>query len=196
MILDDILSFCINNAISGSGDSDQHQITLFALACSIRAKNILELGVRDGKTTSPLLVACLLTGGKVTSVDIQDSGFRPDPVLANKWNFVVQDALEFLKNNDQKFDMVYVDDWHTSEHVYKELKFIDKFATKETIILLHDLMHTDNHPNYNVNVLPKGDEFEGTGPHGGLMKFIAEYPDYEYATIPVNHGLTILRKTK
>lgn len=194
--LDDV----IDNALYSvrEPDTSQHGITLFALAVSIRAKRVLETGVRNGGTTWPLLKAVAITGGKLTSVDIQDHGFRP-PVpaeeLSRLWDFVVQDALTFLKDNNETYDLIYIDDLHTTDHLYKELLEVHRVANKSTVIVLHDLMHSGTHPEYNTKVMPQDNEFAGTGPHGGLMKFLNEHPDYEYATIPVNHGLTIMRKT-
>jgi hypothetical protein len=63
-----------------------------------------------------------------------------------------------------------------------------------TLIVLHDLMHSHKHPHYNTDQYPQDHEFGGTGPHGGVKKFILENPNFEMVTIPVNHGLTILRK--
>ena len=54
----------------GDVDSSQHVLTLFALACSLRAKSVLELGVRHGFTTLPLLAAMCITDGHLTSVDL------------------------------------------------------------------------------------------------------------------------------
>lgn len=186
----------IDKALYENNDTDQHGITLLAICCSIRAKNVLELGVRYGGTTRPLLKAMQITGGKLTSVDIMDHGYRPEPELQKYWDFNLQDALSFLEQNqNQKYDLIFIDDLHTTEHLYKELLIVDKMASKETVILLHDLMYT-KHPEYNVDIMPPGNEFEGTGPHGGLMKFLEGRNNYEYATIPVCHGLTLLRKFK
>lgn len=174
-------------------ETEQHLLTFVALICSLRSKKILELGVRNGGSNLGLLVGASIIGGHVTSVDIQDYGYRPPSDLIDNWSFVVQDALQFLENNTEKYDLILVDDLHTTEHVYKELKYIEKFADKNTMILMHDLMHSWRHPNYNTDTYNHG-EFAGTGPHGALMKFLEEHPDFEYATIPVSHGLTLVRR--
>lgn len=187
----------IDKALNEQYEMEQHGITLLALCCSIRAKNVLELGVRHGGSNYPLLKAMEITGGKLTSVDIADYGYRPEQKLEKYWNFVLQDSLSFLKENqNEKYDLIFIDDLHTTEHLYNELLLVDLIATKETLIILHDLMHTGRHPDYNLDIMPPGNEFEGTGPHGGLMKFLENRDNYEYSTIPVCHGLTILRKFK
>lgn len=185
----------IDITLGPTHETEQHMLTFVALICSMRARNILELGVRRGGSTYPLLIGAKILGGTVTSVDIQDYGYRPPSELISHWKFVVSDAIDFLQKNTQKYDMILVDDLHTTDHVYNELSLIAKFATKETIILMHDLMHTWSHPNYNTTQINEG-EFQGTGPHGGLLKFLGDHPEFEYATIPVSHGLTIVRKQK
>jgi len=64
------LEHVINTSLNGTGDSDAHLMTIFGIVLGIKAKTILELGVRGGTTTLPLLMAAKLTGGKVVSVDI------------------------------------------------------------------------------------------------------------------------------
>jgi len=182
----------INETLNGRTDSSQHQLNLFSLAVSIKAKNILETGVRDGGTTLPLIHAAELTNGKVTSIDINSSHFT-NTFKHDRWQFIQTDAIDFLEKNTQKYDLIFIDDWHTTEHVYNELRLIDKLCDINTLILLHDLMHSNKQPNYNKDQYDSG-EFEGTGPYGGVKKFISQYPNYEFVTIPINNGLTILRK--
>jgi len=187
--IDDI----IKDALTGNNETSQHGITLLALACSIRAKNILETGVRRGGTTYPLLRACQILNAHLVSIDIANPMFVPPEELRQYWTFHKEDALQYIKNLTICPDLIYIDDWHTSEHVYNELTAIKNLVTKNTLITTHDLMHTFAHPNYNTAVINHG-EFQGTGPYGGVIKFINENPEFEFVTIPVNHGLTILRR--
>jgi cephalosporin hydroxylase len=87
-----------------------------------------------------------------------------------------------------------VDDWHEEQHVYQELSYLKNLVNINGLIVLHDLMHSYSHPHYNKTVYPAGHEFGGMGPYGAVTKFVEENKNYEYVTIPVNHGLTILRK--
>lgn len=188
----------IDDSIGGPGDSSLHQSTLLALVLSTKPTNILELGCRDGRSTYSLLVGCHLLNlygieSKVTSVDIEDTTFQCPSYLQGNWNFVKNDAIDFLKNQSHGYDLIMIDDWHSSEHVYNELTLLEPFITNKTIILLHDLMHSNSTPEYNITKYTNG-EFEGTGPYGGVQKFIKENKSYEMCTIPVNHGLTIMRK--
>lgn len=186
----------IETTLGPSGETEQHSLTLLALALTLRARNILELGVGyNGWSTRALLKAAQILDGVVTSVDIVDTGFRPEPELMPHWQFMQQDAIEFLTKNRQKYDLIMVDDWHAGDHVYKELKLIEPFTTRDTMILMHDLMHGFNQPSYNTGLTADA-QFALQGPYGGLQSFIAEHPEFEYCTIPVSHGLTLLRKAK
>jgi predicted O-methyltransferase YrrM len=187
----------VNKTLVGEHDSDQHTLTLFAIALQIKAKEILELGVRDGDTTEPLLLAAHMNGGKLNSVDIEPTNWKASAELAPHWNFNQQDAITFLSNcvaNNTKFDLIFVDDLHKYEHVKKELELIDKIVDEKTVILLHDLMGEGNFPNYFLPISPhyNGQVWEGGGPFRAVNELDKNI--WEWSTIPVNHGLTILRK--
>jgi len=62
MSVEDILA-----QVDLAGDSNAHALTLFSIAVSLNAKNILELGVRGGDTTVPLYMAANHRDGKLTS---------------------------------------------------------------------------------------------------------------------------------
>lgn len=189
----------IGKSMYGGGDSDQHIITLFAIGIQIKAKKILELGVRNGDTTLPLLAAANLNTGSLTSVDIEKTNWVPPEHLKDNWIFVQQDAIQFLsnmlaENPPQKFDLIFVDDLHKYEHVKRELELFDEMIDENTVILLHDLMGEGSFPNYFLPISPHYNDQVWAG--GGPYKAVSELDKnkWEWATIPVNHGLTILRK--
>jgi cephalosporin hydroxylase len=185
----------IETSLNGKGDSDAHLTTMFGIALSIRAKNILELGVRDGTTTLPLLMAAKMTGGKVVSVDINDTVFVPPPDLAPYWSFVKMDALEYLKQLDKSVvqNLIYVDDWHSYEHVKAELGEIDKCVSPSSIVLLHDLMYGNYTPRYHSDLTENaGAQWARGGPYRAVAELPGQF--WEFSTIPVCNGLTILRK--
>lgn len=186
-----MINYLINKALYGAGDSDQHLLVLFSLVVASRSKNILELGVRSGDSTMPLLMGAKATGGILNSVDITNTTFSPNEEYKSHWNFHQMNSIDYLKSVNQKLDLVFIDDWHDGLHVFNEISLIEPWATKETIILLHDTMHTFRHPNYNND---PGDPvyFSNYGPYGALLKL--DRQKWEYATLPYNHGLTLLRK--
>lgn len=191
------LDFFIDKTLGPSGETEQHLMTMFSLVLSLRARNILDLGVGTGWSTMSFLVGAHFLGdGKVTSVDILDTGFRPPDYLARHWTFHQENALDFLARNQTTYDLIMVDDWHAGDHVYTELKLIEPYAPKSTMILLHDLMYGFTEPEYNDRDSGDEGQFAHQGPYGGVKRFVAEHPEFEFCTIPVSHGLTLMRRAR
>ena len=95
-------------------------------------------------------------------------------------------------NNTEKYDLIYVDDWHSYPHVKRELEEIDRVSDENTIILLHDLM-SNSEPNYWSPIdYDENGEWGLGGPYRAVEELDKE--KWEWMTIPTNHGLTILRK--
>ena len=183
----------LDTVLHGEGDSDKHLLTLLGIAASCGAKNILELGVRHGGTTLPLLMAAQATGGKLVSVDLNPTEFTCPPELAKYWTFVQSDAIEFLQTKSESpYDLVYIDDWHAYAHVKKELELLDPMVTPKTVILLHDLMYGNNEPRYHTDLTLKDGQWAEGGPYRAVAELNPQF--WEFSTIPANNGLTILRK--
>lgn len=199
-----LIELLINKTLLGTGDSDKHLMTLFSLAISINSRNILELGTRKGVTTLPLLIAAKLKNARLTSVDIEQTTYIPPDELKDNWTFIKSDAIEFLEQNKTHYDLVYIDDWHDGLHVQKEINLLEKYIDKSSLVILHDLMYNNTQPNYNKDMagvtINKGQrkitlgngEFANGGPFFAVNSLDKEI--WEWATIPVNNGLTILRK--
>lgn len=184
----------ISEVINGNGDSDKHLMTLFSIALGSKSKKILELGVRNGKTTLPLLLAAKINGGKVVSIDINDTTFTPPEDLKDYLEFIKMDALQYLKDvsKEEPFDLIFVDDWHSYQHVKKELEYIDQMVSPRSIVLLHDLMYGNYTPHYHSDLtLTEGQWAEG-GPYRAVAELNSQF--WEFSTLPFNNGLTILRK--
>lgn len=177
----------------GPEDSDQHLLTVFALAVSIKAKKILELGVRTGNTTLPFLLAAKETGGMVHSVDLEPTVFSCPSELKIYWNFYQSDAIQWLQDrSDAKYDLVYIDDWHAYPHVKKELELIDSMVSPSGLVLLHDLMYSNSQPHYHSERNASDPQWAEGGPYRAVAEL--DPNKWEWATVPVNHGMTILRK--
>jgi len=179
-----------------SKDTDCHLITLFGLILNLRAKRILELGVRDGNTTLPLLCGAFYTNGKVESIDLNQTSFQCPNELKPYWTFYQKDAIAYLESIPEEviYDIIFVDDWHSYGHVTKELKLLSSHVNKSSLILLHDTMHSFAHPDYNSNTIISTGQFA----NGGVYKAVCDLDKrlWEFSTIPTCHGLTILRKKK
>ena len=174
--------------------TDSHLLTLFALALSIRGSLYLELGVKHARSTAPLLHAAHLNSGKLISVDKLTSQYDPPEELRQTWEFRQQDALEFLKNETRRFDLIFIDDWHSYSHVSQELTEIDRLTGPGAIILVHDVMLTGG-PFYYVDLMaPRESQFGEGGPYRALASLPQEF--WEFASLPYGFGLALLRKKR
>jgi hypothetical protein len=186
-----INKFC-EKALYGTSDSDRHLTSIFSIALSSRGKTFIELGVREGHTTEPLLLSAEMNNGHLWSVDINP----PSEFVTNSPNytFCKQDSIEFLKSWDtnKKVDVIYVDDWHSYPHVKKQLELIDRIVSPSSIILLHDLMYGNTDPFYHCDLTLKDGQWAEGGPYRAVAELNPQF--WEWSTLPWNNGLTILRK--
>ena len=185
----------LNQVKYGPQDSDRHVLTCFSMAMQIHAKKILELGVRTGNTTLPFLCAAKELGGMVHSVDLDATTFQCPDDLRVYWKFFQSDAIAWLEqqcNQGAQYDLIYIDDWHAYDHVRRELEIIDSMVTPSSVILLHDLMYSNAQPDYRSDLNTADAQWAGGGPYRAVAEL--DPAIWEWATIPINHGLTVLRK--
>jgi predicted O-methyltransferase YrrM len=187
----------IDMTINGPGDSDRHALVLFSLILQNKSKSVMELGVRSGRTTMPIFEACKITRASMISVDMNKPQFDYKILEEGypNFKFVLSDSIIFLEkcvSNKVYFDFVFVDDWHDGIHVRRELDLLDALTDNKSLIVLHDLMYNNSQPYYNTSVGKNGDEFGNGGPFFAVNSLDKNV--WEWCTIPVNNGLTILRK--
>jgi len=184
----------IDKALTGTGDSDQHLLFLYSIVVCSKAKNILELGVRWGDSTIPLVLGAKLTGGMVTSIDKEPTTLVLSEELQKYNKFIQINSIDYLINLDPStlFDIVLIDDWHEYGHVKKEIELLEKHITPSSVILLHDLMY-NTAPNYHSEPwINSWEEFGLGGPYRAVSELNPVF--WEWATLPWNNGMTILRK--
>ena len=200
------LELMINLVLNNEKDIDEHILTLFSLALSVKPTTIYEFGVRTGRSTLPFLYACQILNCNLISVDVDD--IRPDfnfpEEWKQKWQFFKKDAIEFFEHDFQIFrnarntiqqdtgDLIYIDDWHSGPHVKKELELVSKTASPKDLIVLHDLMYGNSQPNYKSVENPKDKQWDKGGPYRPISEL--DLNKWEYMTIPRCNGLTLLRK--
>jgi len=184
---------------SAYNDTNALMITIFGVCLTCNVKSALELGVRHGCTTRPILHACALTGGHLDSVDKRSAKhvrFKPDNQQKNHWKLHQSDSLQFLEKlpKNKIYDIIYIDDDHSYDHVKKELKLIEPHVNKQSLILLHDLMN-GTFPDYKELNKPSwqvGKKLKWGYPTKAVMEL--DKIKWEFVTIPFSHGLTILRR--
>jgi|TARA_B100000315_G_scaffold221044_1_gene224166 predicted O-methyltransferase YrrM len=187
------LSSEIRDSSKIRGDSDHHVLTLFSIALASKGQNYIELGVRKGITTMPILYAAYLNDGKLFSVDEESTSFKCPEHMDSNWEFTKSNSLEFLNNWELgKIDFIYIDDWHSYKHVKRELELIDPYIAPTSIILLHDLMYGGTEPYYHSDLSLKKGQWADGGPYRAVSELDPNF--WEYSTLPWSSGLTILRK--
>ena len=182
----------IEGALHGDMDSDRNLISIFAMALASHGKTYVELGVREGHTSEPLYEAAKLNEGHLWSVDLNDpSEYKPNN---GHYTFVKSDSIKFLEEwpKEKKIDVAFVDDWHSYEHVKKQLELLDKLVGPSSIILLHDLMYGNTEPFYHTDLSHHEGQWASGGPYRAVAELDPQF--WEWSTLPWNNGLTILRK--
>jgi hypothetical protein len=91
---------------------------------------------------------------------------------------------EFFQQNDQLFDLIYLDGDHTSEQVWKDIVNSLNFLAPSGTVVLHDL---------NPRLLEReADLSNGDGWKAAVATRLL--PDYEIIVVDVDHGCGIIRK--
>ena len=110
------------------------------------------------------------------------------------YTFVKSDSIKFLEEwpKEKKIDVAFVDDWHSYEHVKKQLELLDKLVGPSSIILLHDLMYGNTEPFYHTDLSHHEGQWASGGPYRAVAELNPQF--WEWSTLPWNNGLTILRK--
>ncbi len=179
---------------SGLGDSDRHLLTIFAIAKASKSKFYFELGVRGGSTTLPILMAAHQNGGTLHSVDLHQTSFDCPSAYKPNWSFHRQNSIEFLQQWDKniRVDFIYVDDWHSYDHVANELALIDQMIGPSSVVLLHDLMWGNHEPFYHCDLTLTKGQWANGGPYRAVAELDPQL--WEFSTLPWCNGLTLLRK--
>jgi len=95
--------------------------------CELEHPNILEFGVKEGRSTKLFLDICKSKNGKLTSIDVDDYSKLFDDT---NWNFIQSrdDNFDFLENKLLKeIDVIYLDSLHEANHVEKIFNYYFKF---------------------------------------------------------------------
>jgi len=106
---------------------------------ALRARVVVELGVRAGSSTRALLAGVAETGGQVWGVDLNDIHGIDD----TRFHFLLADAAD-VADRWESIDLLHIDtDPHTEEQTRK---WFALYAHRCRAIALHDT----HHPNFSV----------------------------------------------
>ena len=113
------------------------------LAGAIGAENIIETGTFEGLTTLWLIS----TGAHVTTVESDPERaqnareFFNSLGVGDQVRVITEDALHVLRSKgDDTYDLAFLDDDHTSDHVYAEITEAKRIVRSGGIIAVHDVI--------------------------------------------------------
>ncbi len=163
---------------------------LSILSKLISPKNILEIGTFTGYATL-CLAEGLVENGKILTLDINEEleylprKYFAESKYAEQIDFKIEDALDFLKNNDLEFDLVFID---ADKENYVEYFNLLKPKIKSGAVLLFDNVL------WYGKVLEENPDLESTLRIQELNEIVANDADFENVILPLRDGISILRR--
>ena len=155
----------------------------------ISPKNILEIGTFTGYAA-----LCLAEGlqrdGKLTTLDVnEDLAYLPQKYFAqsefaSQIEFRLENALDFLKNSSETFDLIFID---ADKENYPEYLQLVKPRMKSGSVLM-----IDNVLWYGKVLDEKGNK--QTEQIKLVNKLVAEDADFENVILPLRDGIHLVRK--
>lgn len=122
---------------NSSSDIHQHLPTLFEYGKT--AERIIELGVRDGDSTTAFMAGIEIGGGELWSCDTVAPKFlKQYQETCDRWTFELGDDVERAPYAPNKVDVVFIDTSHAYEHTKAELEVYGSKVKPGGVILLHD----------------------------------------------------------
>ena len=156
----------------------------------LQPKNILEIGTFTGYAA-----LCMAEGlskeGKLTTLDVnEDLAYLPKKYFAesefsDQIHFKLQDAKEFLKENDEVFDLIFID---ADKENYAEYFRLIKPRTKSGSVVMFDNVL------WYGKVLEENPKQKSTQVIKELNDLAAKDEDFENLILPLRDGVNLLRR--
>lgn len=113
-------------------------VAIYVLIRILKPKNIIEIGNFLGRSSNHILQAVENNGfGNVTLLDIEER-LEYDKLHNRNFTRVIADSLNFLQNEDLRYDLYIQDGCHEYAHVTKELDLITSRTQNDFTIWAHD----------------------------------------------------------
>lgn len=117
-------------------DISEHLETFVAICQELNAARVIELGVRDGISTSAWLYGLEQTDGRLWSVDVAD----PPAIDSDRWTFIKGSDTDpaVLARLPNSVDVVFIDTSHKYAQTLEELHLYFPRVGPGGRIVLHD----------------------------------------------------------
>ena len=176
-LLDEYTTLC-----STPSDIHMHLPRFVQFVRELDAQHVLELGTRTGVSTIAWLYGLEFTGGKLTSIDIDE---QPAIGEHDAWTFIQGSDLDpAVVSQLEPAEIVFIDTSHTYEQTRAELALYRHLVKPGGVMLLHDtelmcpLDSPPSDPVYPVRV--------------AMLEFCAA-EGLEHELVRENNGLGIIR---
>ena len=153
-------------------------------------KNILELGTFTGYATL-CLAEGLMAEGKIITLDINEElsplprRYFAESKYSHQIEFRLEDAVDFLKNTEAVFDLVFID---ANKGRYVEYFHLIKPRLKSGSVVLFDNVL------WYGKVLEENPKSKMTKKIKELNEIISKDEDFENVILPLRDGINLLRK--
>lgn len=120
-------------------DIQGHLGRLRDLVVELDARQVVELGVRTGRSTVALLAGVEATDGRLWSCDVVDvvPGLPAEVAEHPQWEFVLGDDLAVV-DRAPSCDLLFIDTSHEYEHTAAELAAYTPLVRAGGCVVLHD----------------------------------------------------------
>lgn len=163
-------------------DFDSHLLVAYSIARFLPARTIVEIGVDDGSSTLPLLLAAAQVGGMLHSVDPALCPIAHAKVAASgyshHWQFHAMPSASFAPHCPTPVDLVLIDGDHRYEGVSSDWRHFAPKVRVGGVVLFHDKCNTTDFP----------------GIERLINHEVALDPLWEQMTLPYGYGLTLCRR--
>ncbi|MGC4129212.1 MAG: O-methyltransferase [Bergeyella sp.] len=168
----------------------QQGILLSMISKILQPEKILEIGTFTGYAAL-CLAEGLKINGKLLTLDVnEDLAYLPkkyfeESRFAEQIEFRIENALDFLQNTDEIFDLVFID---ADKENYPEYFKLIKPRTKSGSVVIFDNVL------WYGKVLDENPKQKATQKIKELNEMAAKDTDFENLILPLRDGINILRK--
>jgi len=118
----------------------EHLQTLYFIAREFNCQNVLEIGTGNGDSTLALGEAMQVTGGTVTTLDIDTKGKTLDKIadhgVGHRVNFIQEKSMQL--KIEGYFDLILIDGDHNREAVQAEIAKYIHMLQDGGFLIFHD----------------------------------------------------------
>ncbi len=163
---------------------------LSILSKVLKPQNVLEIGTFTGYATL-CLAEGLAAEGKITTLDVnEDLAYLPQKYFKesdyqHQIQFILENALNFLQENKETFDLVFID---ADKENYPNYFHLLKPHLKSGAVLIFDNVL------WYGKVLESNPKQKATQKIQELNDLVANDPDFENLILPLRDGVNLIRK--